>query len=92
MNFNIGKLSIGLRYGAKDNWKKYLLPRETQGKNHCYFKFGIWWLGFYMYYPRHCPTCKQWMPTTGGTKIYNSNGNTLFVICKKCHEDIKRNF
>jgi hypothetical protein len=82
----IGKLSFGIRWN-KNDWKKYLLPRETQGKCHPYFAFGIWWLIFYLYYPKKCPICKNWMPNSGGTAEYDLNGDFLKVICSPCFKD-----
>jgi len=81
---NIGKLSIGVRDTIfnYNNWKQYITPKETQGKSHPYFKFGIWWLWFYMYYPKKCPICKEWMPTNGGIQQYNSDGEFIRVVCR----------
>jgi len=77
----IGKLSIGIR-ANKNNWKKYIIPKETQNSKdfqHPYYKFGIWWLIFFAYYPKKCPICGTWMCGNGG--IRDKSGN---ILCKHC--------
>jgi hypothetical protein len=80
---NIGKLSFGVR-DHKSDWNEYLFPKETQGKNHTYFKFGIWWLIFYAYYPKRCPLCNEFMGPTGGIRVYDNDDKCTGVFCQNC--------
>lgn len=78
----IGRYAFGIRgFGT---WYKYLIPKETQGKHHEYFQWGIWWLKFYLYKVRKCDQCGRVMDKSGGVRVYDINDNFVNVICKKC--------
>lgn len=83
----INNVSFGIRTDTIS--RRYLLPRDTAGKNHPYFEYFIWWLWFYIAKPKKCPMCGKCL--TGKGEWVQSNYNTgkrLKTMCYPCAEKL----
>lgn len=92
MGISIGKFYIGYRSNDSQFWKKYIFPKYyvSPQYKHCYFRFYIRWLNFFFTMPRKCECCGKYMDSTGGTHIWDMEGNTkLLTICKNCRDNKK---
>lgn len=91
MGISIGKTYIGYRSHDSHLWKKYLLPKyyNSPKSKHCYFKFYIRWLNFFFCKPRKCECCGKYMDGSGGTHIWNIEGNKNCLLFVRIVEIVK---